>query len=101
MGPWEDIHQIKYYPTNIKFNFNEKFNLHTFSRNDLNLLDFFVAVVAGPMVAAPSSGVAMDSMISSVRDMLPFLGEGFVEKCLAHYNYKVSNENISVTFVGY
>ena len=53
------------------------------------------------MVAAPSSGVAMDSMISSVRDMLPFLGEGFVEKCLAHYNYKVCNENISVTFVGY
>ena len=33
--------------------------------------------------------VELDSLISSVRDMLPFLGEGFVEKCLEHYQFKV------------
>lgn len=31
----------------------------------------------------------LDSLISSVRDMLPFLGEGFVGKCLEHYQFKV------------
>ena len=33
--------------------------------------------------------VEIESLITSVRDMLPFLGEGFVEKCLEHYQYQV------------
>ena len=52
----------------------------------------FFSVVAASVLAEPSPGAAVDSMISSVRDMLPFLGEGFVEKCLAHYNFKVMRE---------
>ena len=42
-------------------------------------------------VGASRSSVQVESMISSVRDMLPYLGDGFVEKCLEHYQYK---ENI-------
>ena len=34
--------------------------------------------------------IEVDSMISNVRDMLPYLGEGFVLKCLEHYQYKAS-----------
>jgi len=42
---------------------------------------------AGPGSMRPS--IEVDSMISNVRDMLPYLGEGFVLKCLEHYQYKV------------
>ena len=34
------------------------------------------------------SAVELDSMISTVRDPLPHLGEGFVETCLQHYDYR-------------
>jgi len=37
----------------------------------------------------PSQDVEVDSMISSVRDLLPYLGEGFVHICLQHYQFKV------------
>jgi activating signal cointegrator complex subunit 2 len=33
--------------------------------------------------------VELDSLVSNVRDLLPHLGEGFVELCLQHYDYKV------------
>ena len=33
--------------------------------------------------------VEMDSMISSVQDLLPHLGAGYVEACLQHYSFKV------------
>lgn len=35
------------------------------------------------------STVELDSLVSNVRDLLPHLGEGFVELCLQHYDYKV------------
>ena len=34
------------------------------------------------------SAVELDSMISTVRERLPHLGEGFVETCLQHYDYR-------------
>lgn len=37
------------------------------------------------------SGVEVASLISTVRDLLPYLGEGFVEKCLSHYDWKVDD----------
>jgi len=54
----------------------------------------------GAVAAAPSSSssnyqekcgtdVEMDSMISSVQDLLPHLGAGYVEACLQHYSFKV------------
>jgi len=36
-------------------------------------------------------GVEVASLISTVRDLLPYLGEGFVEKCLSHYDWKVDD----------
>ena len=39
--------------------------------------------------APPAPGQAeMDSLVSSVRDLLPHLGEGFVERVLAEYRYQ-------------
>jgi len=43
---------------------------------------------AGSITSAQTKD-EIDSMISSVRDLLPYLGEGFVEKCLEHYQFKV------------
>jgi len=56
----------------------------------------------GAMAADPSSStsnnqvstggqteIQMESMISSVQDLLPHLGSGYVEACLQHYNFKV------------
>ena len=44
----------------------------------------------GGAAAKPShepSGVELDSLISNVRDILPDLGEGFIEAALEEYNY--------------
>lgn len=38
----------------------------------------------GPKV----SGVKLDSLISQVKDLLPDLGDGFIEECLNYYNYQ-------------
>ncbi|KAK3587712.1 hypothetical protein CHS0354_042502 [Potamilus streckersoni] len=35
------------------------------------------------------TGVELDSLITSVKDILPDLGEGFIELCLEEYNYDV------------
>jgi len=35
------------------------------------------------------SYIEIDSMISTVRDLLPYLGEGFVERVLVEYDYKI------------
>merc|ERR1712098_200121 len=43
---------------------------------------------ASSFVKKPKSH-ELDSLISSVRDLLPHLGEGFVEHVLVEYNYKV------------
>ncbi|KAG8298215.1 Activating signal cointegrator 1 complex subunit 2 [Homalodisca vitripennis] len=32
-------------------------------------------------------GVELESLISQVKDILPHLGDGFVSKCLEHYNF--------------
>ena len=40
-------------------------------------------------VVAKPSNMELISLISSVRDLLPHLGEGFVEHVLVEYNYKV------------
>ena len=45
---------------------------------------------AGSITSAQTKD-EIDSMISSVRDLLPYLGEGFVEKCLEHYQFKENN----------
>lgn len=37
------------------------------------------------------SDVEIDSLITEVKDILPHLGEGFILKCLEHYNYKSSD----------
>ncbi|XP_034256178.1 activating signal cointegrator 1 complex subunit 2 isoform X2 [Thrips palmi] len=34
------------------------------------------------------SGVELDSLISEVKDILPDLGDGFVQRCLQHFNYQ-------------
>ncbi|KAJ1522168.1 hypothetical protein ONE63_002478 [Megalurothrips usitatus] len=39
----------------------------------------------GDMVPA---GVELDSLISEVKDILPDLGDGFVQRCLEHFNYQ-------------
>jgi len=36
-------------------------------------------------------GVEIDSLISTVKDLLPYLGEGFVEQCLKYYDWKVDD----------
>ncbi len=50
---------------------------------------------AGPVQSEPSknqsrvpeiSGVELDSLVSQVRDLLPDLGEGFVELCLRYFD---------------
>ncbi|GLG94241.1 Activating signal cointegrator 1 complex subunit 2 [Gryllus bimaculatus] len=33
------------------------------------------------------TGIKLDSLISQVKDILPHLGDGFIEQCLEHYNY--------------
>lgn len=33
-------------------------------------------------------GVELDSLISEVKDILPDLGDGFVQRCLQHFNYQ-------------
>ncbi|XP_067006112.2 activating signal cointegrator 1 complex subunit 2 isoform X1 [Anabrus simplex] len=33
------------------------------------------------------SGVRLDSLITQVKDILPHLGDGFVERCLQYYDY--------------
>jgi len=43
---------------------------------------------AGAVVTNLSS-VEIDSLVSTVRDLLPYLGEGFVERVLVEYQYKV------------
>ncbi|XP_014676677.1 PREDICTED: activating signal cointegrator 1 complex subunit 2-like [Priapulus caudatus] len=40
---------------------------------------------AGPKL----SGVELESLISSVKDLLPDLGDGFIIECLEYYNYDV------------
>ncbi|XP_060572679.1 activating signal cointegrator 1 complex subunit 2-like isoform X1 [Ruditapes philippinarum] len=35
------------------------------------------------------TGVELDSMVSSVKDLLPDLGEGFIEVCLEELNYDI------------
>ncbi|EDO35655.1 predicted protein, partial [Nematostella vectensis] len=48
-----------------------------------------------PSSASPSphpadmDEVQLDSMVTSVRDLLPELGDGFVIKCLQHFNYSI------------
>lgn len=37
--------------------------------------------------ASQITGVELDSLISSVKDLLPELGEGFIELCLEEFNY--------------
>ena len=39
--------------------------------------------------APRKSGVELESLITSVHDLLPDLGEGFIEVCLEEYNYDV------------
>jgi len=43
---------------------------------------------AAALIPKPS-GVEMDSLVSTVRDLLPYLGEGFVERVLVEYQFKV------------
>jgi len=43
---------------------------------------------AGALVNSLSN-VEIDSLVSTVRDLLPYLGEGFVERVLVEYQYKV------------
>ncbi|XP_071503366.1 activating signal cointegrator 1 complex subunit 2-like [Diadema antillarum] len=44
--------------------------------------------VASASASAPvKTGVELDSLISGVKDLLPDLGEGFIEACLEEYNY--------------
>nr|CAD7606018.1 unnamed protein product [Timema genevievae] len=38
------------------------------------------------------TGVQLDSLITEVQDILPHLGEGFIQKCLEYYNY--SSESV-------
>jgi len=45
---------------------------------------------AAALVPRPS-GVEMDSLVSTVRDLLPYLGEGFVERVLVEYQFKVDS----------
>lgn len=33
------------------------------------------------------TGVELDSLITEVKDILPHLGDGFVERCLEHFNF--------------
>jgi len=42
-----------------------------------------------PQPGLPKNDVEVDSMISSVLDLLPYLGKGFVLKCLEHYQFMV------------
>jgi len=46
---------------------------------------------ASATVANTPSGVEIDSLVSTVRDLLPYLGEGFVERVLVEYQYKVDS----------
>jgi len=39
--------------------------------------------------ASRITGVELDSLISSVLDLLPDLGGGFIKLCLEEYNYNV------------
>lgn len=45
---------------------------------------------ASAAVSRPSA-VEIDSLVSTVRDLLPYLGEGFVERVLVEYMYKVDD----------
>lgn len=56
-----------------------------------------VASVPSTSSSAPNDAlhnytdVEMQSMISSVQDLLPHLGPGYVEACLQYYKFKVND----------
>jgi len=62
-------------------------NMTSNNNSDNNTIDNNVGG-AGAVVTNLSS-VEIDSLVSTVRDLLPYLGEGFVERVLVEYQYKV------------
>uniref|UniRef100_T1JAJ9 CUE domain-containing protein n=1 Tax=Strigamia maritima TaxID=126957 RepID=T1JAJ9_STRMM len=48
-------------------------------------------LIEGACASEAVTGVELQSLISQVKDLLPDLGDGFIEACLEYYNYAVED----------